>query len=104
MKICKVEKKREVVDTSYEVCNEYCCDTMKQWLNINRYSNRHTMWYDTETERFTLEVRTAYDGYSTYDDTETSVKRDMIYCPFCGTRLQETIIEEPKKKSWRKKK
>lgn len=98
MKICRVEKKREVVDIDYEVCNEYCCDMMKRWLNISKYSNRHTMWYNVKAERFILEVRTAYDGYRTSDGTDSSAYEDLNFCPFCGTKLQEQKIIEVKTK------
>lgn len=102
MKICRVEEKREVVDVKYEVCDEYCCNKMKEWLNIASYPSRNIMLYNTKTGRYTFEVREASGDYSCGSDS--SVYEEMIYCPFCGTKLQEPKPIVKAKKSWRKKK
>ena len=105
MKICKVEKKREVVDVDYEVCgNEYCCEKMKQWLLIGTYG-RDTLKYSIKMGRFNICVREAEneDDFDRDKDSRASYE-DLNYCPFCGHQLQEPIIEKPTKKSWRKKK
>ena len=104
MKICKVEKKREVVDVYYEVCeNNYCCKKMKQWLSIQTYY-RHNLRYDTKMARFNICVRRASD-YDDVDDGHSEASyEDLNYCPFCGKQLQEPIVKKPKRKSWIKKK
>lgn len=98
MNICKIEKKREVVDIEYEICDDYCCEKMKEWLKIDSYSATNTMWYNTKTERYILEVKE-----SGYDDDD-AIYEEMNFCPFCGAKLQETKKPELIKKSWRKKK
>ena len=103
MRICKVEKKREVVDVDYEVCgNEYCCEKMKQWLVIDTYG-RNNLKYNPHKNRFNICVRESAD-YEYFDDGHSEASyEDLNYCPFCGEKLQTPIIEKPKKKSWRKK-
>ena len=103
MKICRVETKREVVDTGYEVCgNEYCCEKMKQWLKIDTRS-RHHLRYDIDKCRFEIEVREDAGSYSCHsnDDSDRAAYEDLDFCPFCGTRLQATqpktmAVELPK--------
>jgi len=91
MKICKVEKKREIIDTDYEVCgNEYCCEKMKQWLRIGARS-RHHLRYDIDTGRFEIEVRELSSGYDYHPGPECDAAyEDLNFCPFCGMRLQAT--------------
>lgn len=54
MKICKVETKREVVDTDYEVCGDnYCCEKMRKWLRIGCHS-RNNLRCSIDTGRFDI--------------------------------------------------
>ena len=81
MKICKVESKSEVVKINFEVCgNDYCCEKMKQWLNIGTHSDRNSLMYNTGTGRFMLQVREE-DGYS-HDEAGRSAEEEMDFCPF----------------------
>ena len=98
MKICRVEKKREVIDVDYEVCeNNYCCEKMKQWLRIGTRTRNH-LRYSPNTGRFEIEVR-EHSGshYSDDGDSDKAVYEDLNYCPFCGKKLQEPIIKAAKK-------
>lgn len=106
MKICKVESKREVIDTKYEVCNKYCCETLEKWLTIES-NYRHALSWHKETGRFKILVKESDDDHYGYrdDDSYKSVKLDLIYCPFCGEKLQEPEPEKKqKKKPFRRKK
>lgn len=109
MKICKVETKREVVDTDYEVCgNEYCCEKMKQWLKIGTRSRYH-LRYDIDKCRFEIEVREDAGSYSYHEDgSDRAAYEDLNFCPFCGMRLQARqpkiiAVKVPKKFLRRKK-
>lgn len=95
MKICRVEKKREVVDVKYEVCDKYCCNKMKKWLNISLYPSRHTLWYDINARQYLLEVREKDNRcHSTHNNDDYLAREEMNYCPFCGAKLQEKEITE----------
>jgi len=100
MKICRVEKKKEVIDVDYEVCETgYCCEKMKEHLDITRYHGRKNLWYDTDAERFIIRVKNRYDGYSSGDE-DRAIDEDLYFCPFCGIKLQEPkiiAVEIPKK-------
>jgi transcription elongation factor Elf1 len=91
MKICKVEKKREVVDVDYEVCgNEYCCELMKKWLRIDTYG-RNNLKYNPNTGRFNICVRESESDYGSYSSKEGhAAYEDLDFCPFCGMRLQSS--------------
>ena len=106
MEICKIEKKREVVDVDYEVCdNKYCCDLMEKWLRIDTYG-RNNLKYNPHKGRFNICVRESSGYDCCYDDddkTKEAAYEDLDYCPFCGEKLQEKKIIKVKK-SWRKKK
>ena len=89
MKICKVEKKREVVDIDYEVCGDnYCCDKMRQWLRIGTRSRNH-LRYSLDTEKFEIEVRE--DSGCNYNLDESGSNRaayeELNFCPFCGANV-----------------
>ena len=97
MKICRVEKKREVIDVDYEVCeNNYCCEKMKQWLKIDTYG-RNNLKYNTYKERFNICVRESAGEYEIDHNNSEAAYEDMDYCPFCGKKLQEPIIKAAKK-------
>lgn len=104
MKICKVEKQRMETDVTYEVCNnEWCCKMMKKWLRIDKYNDRRSLLYNTDTGRFELRVRESTD-YSFNNENTTPLNEDLLYCPFCGTKLQEPMPKKPKTVKRKKKK
>ena len=102
MKICKIENKREVVDVEYEVCDEYCCEKMQKWLAIGSYG-RKNLCYNTSTGRFGICVRELNHGYGYSGNDDDSLHADLDFCPFCGERLQRTIIKETPKEAPKKK-
>ena len=109
MKICRVEKKREVVDVDYEVCgNEYCCEKMEKWLRIDMYG-RNNLKYNPNDGRFHICVREAEDYHvSDYGKDSAAAYEDLDFCPFCGERLQSPkpakTKEAPRKKLLGRKK
>ena len=104
MKICKVEKKREVVDVDYEVCDEYCCERMKKWLRIDTYG-RNNLKYNPNTGRFNICVRESEDHYGGgYGKDSQAAYEDLDFCPFCGEKLQSPSKPQVAKLEYTKKK
>lgn len=88
MKICKVEKIREIVDTEYNVCdNKYCCNEMRYALedkDIETYSDgsgdlRHT--FQIVKENITIPLASDMSG--------TIYRTKINYCPWCGERIEK---------------
>lgn len=103
MKVCRKETKKEVINTSYEICDKYCCKTLEEWLTIES-NYRHALSWDKKEDRFKITVKDSASSYDSYDDGDTSsVKLDLIYCPFCGEKLQEPKKVAKKKRPWGKK-
>lgn len=107
MKICKVEKKREVIDVDYEVCgNEYCCEKMEKWLHIGHGYSRKNLNYNTGTGRFDICTRESNHGYGYSGSDDDALHDDLDFCPFCGERLQSSkskVTAPKKRKRWGKK-
>lgn len=113
MKVCKIEKKKEVIDVDYEICSDdYCCDKMRQWLRIGTRS-RNNLRCSIDTNRFEICVREASGSYCGRDELDKSAYEDLNFCPFCGANVYNTessmgitipvkisYHETPKKKHW----
>jgi hypothetical protein len=88
MEVCKIVTKKELIEEDYEVCGDYCCQKMKEHLKIRGYD--YGACYNITTKRFRILAKIITSDYSDnykYDD--------MNYCPFCGEKLQDPIVEKP---------
>jgi len=82
MKICKTVKERIAKDVSFEVCDGYCCEQMKKYLEITPYGSEG-LSYDTTKQRFTIGADYKPGSYEDYYHPVP-----IKYCPFCGERLE----------------
>lgn len=98
MKVCKVEKKREVVNVNYEVCdNDYCCRKMKYAMTSEKLkhyddgSGNFNHAFSIEDGKLVVPLAVNYDSGGHY-------RTEIDYCPWCSNpncEMNECLVANP---------
>ena len=89
MKIVKKVKEKIESDITYEL-DEYCCEKMRLHLSINGSPYSRGLFTKDDKVFITTRHRPQEDMY---DDGDYYHVR-IFYCPFCGKRIENEIVEK----------